>query len=204
MWVLKKLHEKNSRVSLCVQELCHPQDSLWILATIPVRRNNTGLPVPVRDFSFLLGLVILVGLFNNSSYVSEEYGSLRTCLSTLSLDTIAGGWSEFSNSVEDVVGVEIDDLEEDVGWSICCLEGVMDVEEGKLEEELADKPRTTIGKKFSVLHCIRIPFLFKRCGFWPLIHSYEYPCLSQSFPNDKTAGVSLRTFIVKNKSNSLT
>ena len=40
----------------------------------------------------------------------------------------------------------------------------MDVEEGKLEEELADKPRTTIGTKFSVLHCIRVPFLL-RCGF---------------------------------------
>ena len=31
---------------------------------------------------------------------------------------------------------EIDELEEDIGWSISCLEGVMDVEEGKLEEEL--------------------------------------------------------------------
>ena len=40
----------------------------------------------------------------------------------------------------------------------------MDVEEGKLEEELADKPGTTIGTKFSVLHCIRIPFLL-RGGF---------------------------------------
>ena len=34
----------------------------------------------------------------------------------------------------------------------------------ELEEELVDKPGTTIGKKFSVLHCIRIPFLM-RCGF---------------------------------------
>ena len=30
----------------------------------------------------------------------------------------------------------------------------MGVEESKLEEELADKPGTTIGTKFSVLHCI--------------------------------------------------
>ena len=42
---LKIIHEKNSRVRLCVQELCHPQDFRWILATIPVWRNNTGLPV---------------------------------------------------------------------------------------------------------------------------------------------------------------
>ena len=48
--------------------------------------------------------------------------------------------------------------------SISCLEGVIDVEEGKLEEELVDKPGTTIGTKFSVLHCIRIPFSM-RCGF---------------------------------------
>ena len=71
-----------------------------------------------------------------------------------------------------------------VEWSISCLEGVIDVEEGKLEEELVDKPGTTIGTKFSALHCIRIPFLM-RCGFWPVIHSYEYPCSSQSFPSDK-------------------
>ena len=32
----------------------------------------------------------------------------------------------------------------------------MDVD--KLEEDLADKPGTTLGTKFSVLHCIRIPF----------------------------------------------
>ena len=60
--------------------------------------------------------------------------------------------------------MEVDELEEDVGRSMSCFEGVIDVEEGKLEEELADKPGTTIGTKFSVLHCIRIPFLM-RCGF---------------------------------------
>ena len=37
----------------------------------------------------------------------------------------------------------------------------MDVEEGRLEEELVDKPGTTIGTKFSVLHCVRIPFLMR-------------------------------------------
>ena len=34
--------------------------------------------------SHFFDLGILVGLFNNSSDVSEEYGSPRTCLSTLS------------------------------------------------------------------------------------------------------------------------
>ena len=78
-------------------------------------------------------------------------------------------------SFEDVMGVEIDELEEDLEWSISCLKGVMgvevdelegviDVEEVKLEEELVDKPETTTRTKFSVLHCIRIPFLL-RCGF---------------------------------------
>ena len=37
-------------------------------------------------------------------------------------------------------------------------------EVGELEEELVDKLGTTIGTKFSVLHCVRIPF-FMRCGF---------------------------------------
>ena len=118
--------------------------------------------------------------------------SLRACPVTLSVDT-----------VEDVMVGEVDELEEDLEWSISCLEGLMDVEVDKLEEELVDKPGTTIGTKFSVLHCIRIPFLM-RCGFWPFIHSYEYPCSSQSFPSDETAGVSSRTFIVKNTSNPLT
>ena len=57
------------------------------------------------------------------------------------------------------MGGEVDELEEDVGRSISCLESVMGVEVDKLEEELVDKPGTTIGTKFSVLHCIRIPFL---------------------------------------------
>ena len=43
-----------------------------------------------------------------------------------------------------------------------------------------------------------------RCGFRPVIHSYEYPCSSQSFPSDNTAGVLSRTFIVKNIPSSLT
>ena len=79
----------------------------------------------------------------------------------------------------------------------------MGVEVDELEEELVDKPGTTIGTKFSVSHCIRISFLL-RCGFSPLIHSYQYPCSSQSFPSDKTAGVPSRTIIVKNIPNSLT
>ena len=40
----------------------------------------------------------------------------------------------------------------------------MGVEVGKLEEELVDKPGTTTGTEFSVLHCIRKPFQM-RCGF---------------------------------------
>ena len=42
------------------------------------------------------------------------------------------------------------------------------------------------------------------CGFWPLVHSWEYPWSSQSFPSERTAGVSSRSFTVTNKSNSLT
>ena len=56
------------------------------------------------------------------------------------------------------MGVEIDELEEDLEWSISCLKGVMGVEVGKLQEELADKPGTTTGTKFSELHCIEYRF----------------------------------------------
>ena len=72
----------------------------------------------------------------------------------------------------------------------------MGVEVGKFEEELVDKPGTTIGTKFSVLHCIR-KTCFNEMWFLTVDHSCEYPCSSQSFPSDKTAGVSSRTFTVK-------
>ena len=49
------------------------------------------------------------------------------------------------------MGGHVDELEEDVGWSISCLESVIDVEESKLEEELFDNPGTTIGTKFSAV-----------------------------------------------------
>ena len=43
-----------------------------------------------------------------------------------------------------------------------CFIGVLEVDEDP-EDEL-DNPGTTIGTKFSVLHCVRIQFLM-RCGF---------------------------------------
>ena len=46
-----------------------------------------GSPVLSRGFRFYL---VLVGLVNNSSEISEEHGSPRSCLSTRSLDTNAG------------------------------------------------------------------------------------------------------------------
>ena len=65
---------------------------------------------------------------------------------------------------------EEDEVEEDDEEWLCCLEGVLEVDESDPEEELADKPGTTIGTKFSVLQGIRIPFKM-RSGFGPLIHS---------------------------------
>ena len=52
----KTVHEKNWRVSLCVQEICHPRDLLWILAAIPVCRNDTSLSVLNRGLRFYLVL----------------------------------------------------------------------------------------------------------------------------------------------------
>ena len=56
MWALKTFNEKNWRVSLCVQELYHPRDSLRILAAIPVCRNKTSLSVLTRGLRFYLVL----------------------------------------------------------------------------------------------------------------------------------------------------
>ena len=163
-------HEKNWRVSLCVQELCHPQNFLWILAAIPICHRSH------RSISwswFLLGFWIFDGLGLTTGhpvlsfqhvYLTQlrdrnpsPHGSHRSCLITLSLDTVG-----------DVIVGEVDELEEDVGWSISSHESVFNVDEGKREEQLV--PGSKIGTKFSVLHCNRIPFLM-RCGFQPLIHS---------------------------------
>ena len=164
-----QIAEKNWRVSLRVQELCYPQDFLWLLAPIPGSQNLASCPVLNRALRFFLVFVFLVGMVN---------GSHRSFRSTCELDT-GTGWesiplkssrAQVSRSLDTVMVGEVDEFEEDARWSISCLESVMDVEEWKLEEELVDKPGTTIGTKFSVLHCIRIPFLM-RCGFWLLIHS---------------------------------
>ena len=59
----------------------------------------------VTHFYLFFVFLILVGLVNScSSEISEKHGSPRTCLATLSLET-----------VEDVMGGEVDELEEDVG-----------------------------------------------------------------------------------------
>ena len=47
-------------------------------------------------------------------------------------------------------------------------------------------------KRHEIFRCAQkysSPFLINR-GFGPLTPSYEYPCSSQSFPGDRTAGVS--------------
>ena len=43
-----------------------------------------------------------------------------------------------------------------------------------------------------------------RCGFWPLVQLKFYPWSSHSFPSERSAGVSSRSFTVPNKPNSLT
>ena len=69
--------------------------------------------------------------------------------------------------ISPTVGEEGEDAEDEEEW----LSSFMDVHkvDEDAEEEL-DKPGTTIGTKFSVLHSIRIPSLM-RCGLRPLIHS---------------------------------
>ena len=75
--------------------------------------------------------------------------------------------------------------------------------EDELALELDDNPGTTGGTKFSVLQRIFFPCLV-RCGFWPLVHSWEYPWSSQSFSSDRTAGVSLGICTVTKRSRSWT
>ena len=48
-----------------------------------------------------------MGLFNNSSDVSEEYGSLRSCLSTRSLDTMLEGDLNDQSPLKNVIGRQV-------------------------------------------------------------------------------------------------
>ena len=76
---------------------------------------------------------------------SIPHRSHRASLATLSLDT-----------VEDLMVGEVDDLEEDAGWSISCFEGAMDVEEGLFEKELVEKPGTIIATFFLVMDVVSL------------------------------------------------
>ena len=75
MWALKMLHEKNWRVSLCVQEVYHPPNFLWILAATPGFQNTTGRSV-LSWFPFYLvfgfywlGLILLmIGFTANNGF----------------------------------------------------------------------------------------------------------------------------------------
>ena len=77
---------------------------------------------------------------------------------------------------------------------------VMDVEEGKLEEEVDDKPGTTIGTKFSVLQLCPDPVFSEMCFLTvdPLVRLSVF--IAKSFLSDKIAGVFSRTVKVKNTS----
>ena len=110
---------------------------------------------------FWVGLGLLVIGFTANPVLSSTFG----------LDTGTGGeslslrssLSRVSLSLDVAVVGEEDELEEDVEQCLSCLEGVLEVDESDPEDEL-DKPGTTIGTKFSVLHSIRIPS-FMRCVF---------------------------------------
>ena len=85
--------------------------------------------------------------------------------STLEIDTVTGEMSlsiRFSRSRVslplDVTVGEEDELEEDVEQFLSCPERVLEVDRSEPDDELVEKPGTTIGTKFSVSHCIRIPF----------------------------------------------
>ena len=80
--------------------------------------------------------------------------------------------------------------------------GTDDVEDEAVPE-LVVNPAMTKGTKCSVLKAILFPCLFS-CGRWPLAHTLEYPCSSQSFPSDRTAGVSSRNCTVTKRPRSWT
>ena len=67
-------------VSLCVQELYHPRDSLWILAAIPICRNLTGLSVLYRGLRFYLVLEFWLAWSTGLTVLSFQYVYLTQIL----------------------------------------------------------------------------------------------------------------------------
>ena len=148
---------RKTGVRVPVFRICHPRDSLNSCSHSGMSEQN-GSPRTCSWFSFVFSFGVLVGLGNN--------GSPRSFRLTCELDT-STGWmsiplrsslSRLSLSLNTVVVGEVDELEKDVEQCLSYLEGVIEVERWEPEEELVNKPGTTIGTKFSVLHCIRILF----------------------------------------------
>ena len=146
---------RRTGVWVCVLEFHHPPNFPWILAAILVCQNTTGFAVLYRGFLFNC-FWITVGLEAHTGIGSPQRVSPFYHLFNI------WPWHrhrrEINSTFDAVVVGEEDELEVDVGWWPSCLEGVIEVEGWELDEELVDKLGTTIGTKFSVLHCIRIPF----------------------------------------------
>ena len=154
MSALKILHVKNWRESLPVMELHHPPKFSLNFCSHSRMSEHNGLPRSILG-SFSLVFEILLAWFTTGC----------TVLSSTLVDTVTGeasllvrsSLSRVSSPLNVAVGDE-DELEPDVEQWLSCLEGVLEVDWQEPEDGLADKPGTTIGTKFSVLHCIRIPF----------------------------------------------
>ena len=126
------------------QELYHPRDLLWILAAIPGFRNKTGLPVFSWSSFFIWFLDFWLAWVTGLPVLSFQHTWHKHWMESIPLRS---SLALVSLSLDTVVVDEVDELEENVGWSISCLEGVIDVEEWELDEEIDDKPGTTIGTK---------------------------------------------------------
>ena len=162
MWALKILHEKNlacgslrSGTSSSTNFSLNSCSLSGISELARLEPADNGLPRSILVSFFVFG----------SFWLAWSTTGCPVLWSTLGIDTGTGevspsfrsSFSRVSLSLDDVVGEE-DELEEDVKQCLSCLEGVMKVERWELEDELVDKPGTTIRTKFSVSHCIRIPF----------------------------------------------
>ena len=108
------MQEKNWRVSLCVQELCHPRDFLRILAAILGFRNKTGKPVLSRGLRFYLVLDFWLAWKTGRSVLFVQHVNLTHVLDG-NLSHSRSSRARVSLSLDTVVVGEVDELEEDVG-----------------------------------------------------------------------------------------
>ena len=143
---VEQAHERTRR-PVVTHDVINVSDSSQTFRDL---RITTRVPPFYRGLLFVFWGSLALVLSGCPDLSSTE---LDTCTGEMSLSVR----SSRSRALVSISAGDEDELEEDEEERLPCLESVLEVNVSDPEDK--DKPGTTIGTKFSVLHCIRSPFL---------------------------------------------